>query len=456
MRTLYFPFRSQLAALAAQLNTSKSTYLIHGGRGVGKTTFLRHLEKKKELQRLDKNNIYFIDGNDENASRQALESKPSRPVLFDNIDRFLDKDADREKNAHPTNQNALERFLATRENIFVATTTAAQVDLLTRARSDSLTNWVINSVWTLLTPCTPGWQDIVLTTIYDYGIKDEKAQVWLEAIVNVTGGHPSLVGAALSEFEAAQQTLADGSVQHSADREARYTHSAPVADEVRNANPLSELTTLEAMESFLSIALISGGALMRVKRAIEGLKGDVQSVLFTSARDGSLDKVVDLVKRDVKGSGSLLASGLTYIDPKTKQLALVGGLVKAHLSSLAPVTYTLNWEEADDMGTINLLADGRPLKSVKLGGDAWKVLKEILREDGRIASFEDLSRAVGSKETSASDPEKEEKKRKDTINSALQRARAALKEIGVEGFIESVREEGYRKFPGWRHYEKSA
>lgn len=436
--------------------------LLFGGRGIGKSAILRQarLRAEKELESMEPpagaENIVFIDGRGGDHALRELATAAGRHdvycLLIDDIDelflsisRRVDDDAREHDKAH------LRHLLIQkgRRDCWVVVTSTTPPSRITALHTstdltDTLWSYVLQSHnEKRLDPWAGRWRtrlqpllDQHLAQIY--GNQDERER-WIELAIDLSGGHPSLLGAAVRSVASASARPA----------------------------PDGDGGVLDPDEELLTGVMRSRG-LTPLRKALHSLRAhQAQDDGDSWARTGRL-AYLSLLKLAQKGGDDpswpyppllerhrvtasqirerLLATGLMYYDREHKGYRIPGMVLMEDLRLYArQLDIEYDARPAGDgkqQGSLIEIVDGEEF-AVGLSGKSWKLLKALFDKKGTFVDIrvlakeidketEDESEGEGEGEGESADSDKElEKVRIARFRGAYQRMYERLKDHGI-------------------------
>lgn len=299
----YFPYNRVLLEAETELRDRGSILLV-GGRGLGKTTLASVLAGRA--------GVAVLAGRDPASARhlQALVDAADLPALLvvDDLHELV-----RNHDGEVAFSGAIvSRVGAPTSCQVLATTTRPAHELLERLSPGGASDFVTRAAKIQVDPWHINWRAAV-----ERGVRQVTSQphpvvvAWSEAIADTSGGHPSLVGAALTRLKALLLVArTDGAVEDLSEAEKRLLDPETCTRDVVGAWLARELigsglpTLLRAVDALRSEHVESWGALLDLAR---GAPRDVPTVVAWRLRTFGLAFEEDGA---VRIAGSVLADHL--------------------------------------------------------------------------------------------------------------------------------------------------
>ncbi|HNT64338.1 MAG TPA: winged helix-turn-helix domain-containing protein [bacterium] len=435
--SLFFIYEQQLEQLA---QAQQMTYL-YGGRGVGKSTFLRRLE-----QRLGPQDVIWIEGDDWFAARQRLaeidpgDLKLSKHLIIDDLDRFCAVGYDREGDKFEEMINRLDELFKRltapdrQKRVYAAGTRKPQFFINGRDRkpeSAQRSPWwqlfwsYIDMSWNhvLFNPWELGWKQNLSDWIekrFAVAVQEPVWRLWAKLTISLTGGHPSLIKAALAGLE----------------HLARGEELTPVEKKLRSPFDVNESDERWLQtRHYLEDCLVQTG-LNRLRRALQSLwtisqssRPEVAGFLTRLAQDEPIIPPYDV--REI-----LIDHSVIYLDAESGSYQIPGDLLKNEILHLFPpsedkaqITVQPDTAAPQRRGTMVLQVGQTPMP-IRLNGSTWRLLSLLHQQGGQVVSLDTLQKKLNKTEYG--------------VRSALQRLENKLKEVGADHLLENQRGKGYR------------
>lgn len=469
-------YEERLDQILTTLETTKHSFLVCGGPGLGKTTIIEEMVRWRpatgKLPELLKERLEGRHGKDALKKLGKIVTKleneppdkhdPVHLTLIDDLDYFVEYLASmgslRELEdliiTADSNENVVLLMTTTRSTNRWFETGAPRADIqpLTEGqwfdfvRSDVLQQ-AHHAVY--LDPWEPGWEDRLESSVEsefkkplennatrrgegsESAARDELGELeanieeWASAILEVSGGHPSLVGASFA-------------VLRELTSEASDTETTSFRNRVLSAKPEVRLSYLEER--------VGRSGFKVVRRTLEGLAG---------SDDPSLREAFELLVR-LRGSGdvkdapyhareALTMLGLAYRD-HTKEgmpITIPGSLLREEVSRLANSPRAAIRPAAHRTGITSparlvigpdksgkLVAEGPTGPAeVAITGVLLELLRELDKRRGSVVKLADLERYT--------------KKSEAAVKSGIRRLVTKLEGTAFDGAVENVYGEGY-------------
>jgi hypothetical protein len=448
--TIYQPvetfFYHELASELLPVTPSSSRRcLICSGRGLGKTELLEHLKQRLEGEE-SKKVCYFCACRqqplEEMDKLRALSDslkdlKCSEPsLLIDNLDYLLDYlwsqyDENMFRDMLRIIQKVLQSF-PQEGNIYLSTT--APLGQLIERRFDTedvARAWT--NVWLVplqqfevqeVNPWQGSWSVRIDSFIHQAfrQLTDSWSPLekeWKKATVTVTGGHPTLVCAAmklldnllskfmtdkiseLSEFEQSLVAVKRGTVEsNSTDRIVNY-----LLDKLSHTKLPILLQVLQDLKGFDE----------KIYRELVALTNGTLPSRDLSSRSRT----------------TLLYHGLAHPDEKTGEYIVTGELLRQELMRYSDNrVLSLSSQETDSQSGKILCQSGLSTQELELSGVTWLIWRTLVHEKDKLWSVTEIAQHTGLKTDTA-------------VRSALQRLGRLLEEKNIR-VLENVRGKGYR------------
>jgi hypothetical protein len=425
--------------LMQELNhPSINNFYLYGGRGVGKTTFLKTLFREQG----EDSAFVFLSGVDWQATLSRLEalqqeSDVSKTLLIDDLDYLYTAGYEFYKEEFEGISLELDKLFkqfSRMQSRIIATGTNKPSNLYAgadRFRLETTPRWwklfwsFIEMQWDSLrfNPWQLHWQDQLKRTLeerYAETLDAEVLSAWQETIIVVTGGHPTLVDPAIKELN----TLLT--------RPSR----TPRQDELvrSDTNPVTE--PLQAtIRRYLEDKLIQSGfkhlrrSLYQVRELASEIRSPLQTDLIRLAK--GIKVVPGTRTREI-----LTDHALIYEDQETGQYIVPGSLLRDEIlqsEELKEKAVVLDLipdpVDPDRKGTVSFKREGMETHT-RLSGGPWILLGILFRGAGEVISLDEMVTQMGRSQYG--------------VRSALQRLDSKLQQIGGEGLVQNVRGKGYR------------
>ncbi|MBN1543821.1 winged helix-turn-helix transcriptional regulator [candidate division KSB1 bacterium] len=430
----YFVYENELQQL---LNAPWANSYLYGGRGVGKSTFLHRLQERLGT-------AIWIDGSNWYAAEEKIgqldpqETAKNGHLIIDDLDQFCAIGYEREGDRFEETVNRLDelfkRLTAKGWRVYATGTRKPQYFLNMREGwgnvSESAPWWqmfwsYIDMSWDhfRFNPWKYGWESNLhdwLLANFSARLEESQLQLWGDLLVSLTGGHPSLLKAALLEL---QHLLAGKELTP---LQQRLLQPFPESDtEIRRAQT----------RRYLEDSLVLTG-LKRLRRALQSLREmgqtsrpELSGFLIRLAQGEVVTPPYDV--REI-----LTDHAIIYLDEESGRYRIPGDLLTNEILRFFP--------PAEHAPQMNVEADAAEPKRkgmliyrqgphalpLRLSGSSWQILNLLDQNKGQVVSVEQL--------------QKELHKSEYAVRSALQRLENKLKEIGADNLLENSRGKGYR------------
>jgi|GEM_PF-1506557 len=414
---------------------------VYGGRGIGKSGFLKQI---KVIFEKGGQKVKLIDGRNRidaykefNALYEAAEKDVvDFHLLFDNLDHFCHEYGD----FFPDSLNEvipkldyLFKTLSSNRFRVIATGNIKPLEMLTaenlNIEGDPLKYW--NFFWSRiqahwdnirLDPWVFGWEDKITNFIsmnYSSKMPASSLNLWIEVIIEQTGGHPAMVDSSIRELH----------------RIINSTNISPIERKLIQDIEDHVLDVRESIIRHLQDHLVQKD-LNRVRRRIALLRSskDVQHInAYEELKKLALGstEIPSYDIREILADEALIyenkSTGLYIVPGKLlKKEILIGAIDSETLSNIQIIEL-----DSGDIQRGRLIASlGNTPITIDLKGATWKILKSMAMKNN-YSSVEQLVKLTQLPSVAA-------------VRSAIQRLEQKLKGAGLDGLIENKRGQGYK------------
>ncbi len=429
-------------------NSSLKKYYIHGGRGVGKTRFLKKLaERFYPDSKKNNSNYLWLSGQMYRKVLNFFEDETKnlnglKHLFIDDLDEFCHLGIQREGSDFEKIISQMDYFFNEKMpdlGINVIASGSSKPERMQFPSYDKYGNkyqtpprlftefWsIIEMSWDLveLFPWNYGWEKDLrekLTHEYDE-LSSEVITAWEKNIIQMTGGHPSLLGPAVTEL----------------DRLVNMIEEIPPVESklILKDSKCSEIDLDDLICQHLENYLVRT-SIKYIRRAIRNIM-NIDHPDYHQAFE-CLKKLA--IGEDVEISYNIRAilfeEALVYQDKNTGEYAIPGDLVKEEIRrhcDFSKTIKTIHMEpdsrEPEQRGFIVSRLGNKDIR-VRLFGGPWKIAHILFKEANSIVSLAKIESKTTLKTESA-------------VRSAIQRLDNKLRENGLINIIENIRGEGYR------------
>jgi hypothetical protein len=435
-----FFYEAYLEALGQEA-VGGATLCVMGGRGTGRTAVVDEFVRRRGGEASER--VFVLRGRDTLDFRHRLSSFANDPesgkhLVIDDLDHVLTEidllenspvsGSEGDRSIRQSLEIAIQNTRASMRTCIVTSTisptellppTESLSLLLQKFRRRPLPAWKLPWKTLLPTLAREATDEHPLPRAIsmgreEYGFGDAELQRWLELTLELSGGHPLLMGPGL-----------------------RALHSLLERSETQQERVLTPLTEL-LMRQYLQHQM--GDEIGMVRKRIRALE---------ASRTPPDEDAVRLLRHLAAVPSDTGAGYAKIVIDRLERLGLIGSsddvfwhipgtLVRAEVNPAAPpapepvpdVEVRPRPGAEQTHGTLLLRTAGGE-RVVKLSGRPWQLVRVLERAHPSAVSNDDLRAAVGLKTIAG-------------LRSAIQRLDAKLKQKGMQELLENTRGEGYR------------